>query len=57
MGTCLIPLSNFIGKDIVDEWYPLQQRPNKREIVSGDIRLKIFLAVCFFIFHVAKLLE
>lgn len=43
MGTCTVPLSKLVGKDAVDEWYTLQPRQNKKDTVSGDIRLKVFV--------------
>lgn len=40
MGTIAIPLHSFVGKKEVDEWYTLKPRPNKKDDISGDIRVR-----------------
>mmetsp|Transcript_2425 Transcript_2425/g.8659 ORF Transcript_2425/g.8659 Transcript_2425/m.8659 type:complete len:934 (-) Transcript_2425:51-2852(-) len=40
MGTISIPLHSLMNKKEVDEWYTLQARENKKDEVSGDIRVR-----------------
>ena len=45
MGLVILPVHKFIGKEVVDEWHPLKSRYNKKDIVSGEVRLIVKLKV------------
>jgi hypothetical protein len=45
MGIFELEIWKFVGKEIVEEYYAVQSREGKKDIVSGEVRLQICLKV------------